>query len=888
MYPRASEERRIHLLAGLILITVTLVAGVSVFSIMQGYAKTQLEKTLQLSLQGYVLSIDAAIQARVDASSTIAERPVLGEQLAELQNAPVDDQALHALQQGAASFLPSGFRSVAFYGLEGNPLARAGEPVTSPELNVPLATEHEINLLWDQGYVVRVRLAVVRDGRVLGSVVTESSMPKLTAMFADVSSLGKSGELALCAPLGMDMQCFPLAVTKKVLARIPRIMHGAPLPMSFALAGGTGVIVAEDYRRQEVVAAYSPVVKLGLGAVLKIDTDELYAPVWAQVKRVGPLIVIAPVIGLILLYWLVRPLVRQLFVSERQARDANEQLSDSETRIRTIINSIEEGIVTITEDGRIASFNAGAEHMFHYAASDVLGSDISQLLPGITKGNHDAYFQQFLRGAKTNPIGHGCEVVGLGSGGRSFPLDLRISEVKLGGELHYIATLRDITDRKAAEATILHLANHDPLTGLPNRNLLQDRIDQAVSQHKRNKSQFVVMFIDLDQFKTINDSLGHQHGDALLCSVSARLTGCLREVDTVARQGGDEFIVLLNSIASPGDAAIVAQKILAALSEPHLIEGQELHAGASIGIAIYPQDGDTAEALLKNSDMAMYHAKEMGRNNYQFFTDDMNARAGERLMLANRLRQALLRDELKLHYQPIVSITDGRIVATEALARWHHPDLGSVPPLRFIAIAEETGLIVQLGEWALRSACLQLKDWQARKTDTGRMVINLSARQFRQENLLRSIVAILHETGVRADALGLEITESAIMDNPETAIALLGELRDMGVQISLDDFGTGYSSLSYLKRFPIDKLKIDRSFVQDITTDQDDKALVTAILAMAQSLGIRVVAEGVELPEQLDFIRNKGCEEYQGYYFSKPCPAEDLDAMLSERYASAL
>jgi diguanylate cyclase (GGDEF)-like protein len=462
------------------------------------------------------------------------------------------------------------------------------------------------------------------------------------------------------------------------------------------------------------------------------------------------------------------------------------------------------------------------------------------------------------------------------SSGETFPMELRVSEFYLDGQRQFIGVMRDITERKATEATITHLAHYDALTDLPNRRLVQDRIQQTVVWARRSGAQFAVMFLDLDKFKTINDTLGHDVGDQLLQMVAHRLTECLRAEDTVGRQGGDEFIVLLASLSAAEDAALVAQKILATLSAPFVINGQDLRTGASIGIAVYPQDGGDVETLLKNSDTAMYHAKEAGRSNCQFFTQAMNAAAAERLLLESSLRQAIERHELLLHYQPLVNIADGNIVATEALVRWNHPELGLVSPARFIPIAEDSGLIIPLGEWVLSQACHQLKQWREQGIALQRMVVNLSPRQFRQKHLVENFSRVLSETGVDPHWLGLEITETVIMENPELSIGILDELKALGIELSLDDFGTGYSSLGYLKRFPIDKLKIDQSFVHDITTDADDAAMVAAIIVMAHQLNIRVVAEGVETEAQLAFLREQGCDEYQGYYFSRPLSADTL------------
>lgn len=441
-------------------------------------------------------------------------------------------------------------------------------------------------------------------------------------------------------------------------------------------------------------------------------------------------------------------------------------------------------------------------------------------------------------------------------------------------------------ERTWAEQRIRHAATHDPLTGLPNRVLLQDRISQIIAQGCRRPGHAAVLFIDLDHFKIINDSLGHNMGDLLLKEVSARLSSCLRGEDTVARQGGDEFIVVLKTIANNQDACIVAQKILDALVRPYYIKGEELHISGSIGIALSPDDGENVEALLKNSDTAMYHAKAAGRNNYQFFTAEMNFLAKERHSLGTDLRHALERKEFRLHFQSVIGMPGGKLEGMEALLRWQHPKLGLVPPLKFIPLAEETGLIVPIGEWVLKSVCAQIKAWQDQGYNLPRVAINLSARQFRHNGLVASLAQILNEFGVEARYLALEITESMLVQNVEEAIQILTQLNTMGVEIAIDDFGTGYSSLSYLKRYPINTLKIDRSFVRDIIKDTNDAAICAAIIALAQSLKIRVIAEGVESKEQVDFLTQHGCGYYQGYYFSRPVTAMDITENLEKSMLS--
>jgi diguanylate cyclase (GGDEF)-like protein/PAS domain S-box-containing protein len=449
-----------------------------------------------------------------------------------------------------------------------------------------------------------------------------------------------------------------------------------------------------------------------------------------------------------------------------------------------------------------------------------------------------------------------------------------------GKALRSSCTVQDVTEHKLAEQRIVEMATHDMLTGLPNRHLLQDRIAQALEHGRRSQGQAAVLFIDLDHFKIINDSLGHDAGDALLQEVAARLGATVRGEDTVARQGGDEFIVLLPDISGAQGAGAVAQKILDGLMQPYQINGKELHIGGSIGIALFPHDGEDADTLLKNSDIAMYHAKENGRNNYQFFTAEMNKLAMERHSLGVDLRHALEHNELLPYFQPVIDIPSGKLTSMEVLLRWQHPEQGLIPPSRFIPLAEESGLIVPIGEWVLRQSCLQIRAWQEQGYDVPKLAVNLSARQFRHKTLVADVARILAETGVEGSCLTLEITESMLVENVEETIKTLQQLNALGLEISVDDFGTGYSSLSYLKRYPVNTLKIDRSFVRDITTDPNDAAIIAAIIAMARSLKIQVVAEGVETEEQLAFLTGQGCGCYQGFYFSKPLPAAEIVSKL--------
>lgn len=467
-----------------------------------------------------------------------------------------------------------------------------------------------------------------------------------------------------------------------------------------------------------------------------------------------------------------------------------------------------------------------------------------------------------------------------------------------GATTHLVCALQDITDRKQSEEQIRYLAFFDGLTGLPNRRLFRDRLDHALETARRHQRMTAVLFLDLDRFKRVNDTLGHGVGDELLRAAGERLGASMRTTDCVgrghssegeplvARLGGDEFIILLGEISRVQDAARVALRVVEALAAPFPLGGHELTVTASIGIAVFPFDAEGAEDLMKNADTAMYFAKEQGRNNYQFYTESMNATAFERLVLEERLRRAVERREFVLHFQPLVEAATGRIVGAEALVRWHHSELGLVPPLSFIPLAEETGLIVPLGDWVLEQACAQAVAWQAKGLPPLRLAVNVSGRQFRTPGFIDGVARVLVNSGLAPHLLDLELTETVIMADAQENIQALQRLKELGVKVTVDDFGTGYSSLSYLKRFPLDTLKIDRSFLVGVPGDPDHVAIATAIIAMARSLRLSLVAEGIETEAQLAFIRDGGCQEFQGYLVSAPLPADRFEALVRKEMAA--
>jgi diguanylate cyclase (GGDEF)-like protein/PAS domain S-box-containing protein len=444
-----------------------------------------------------------------------------------------------------------------------------------------------------------------------------------------------------------------------------------------------------------------------------------------------------------------------------------------------------------------------------------------------------------------------------------------------------VLVLRDVSVARALAEKVIHSAEHDFLTGLPNRLLLNDRIGQAIALAHRHKNMVAVLFLDLDGFKHINDSLGHPAGDKLLQSVAGRLSDCVRAPDTVSRQGGDEFVVLLQEVKQAEDIAIAARRMLRAVEEAHSIDDHELHVTASIGVSLYPDDGLDAETLIKNADTAMYQAKEETGQSCKFFRPEMSVRAVERQSIEEDLRRALELKEFTLNYQPKVNLSTGAVIGAEALIRWTSPTRGQVPPLEFIPIAEDSGLILPIGAWVLREACTQARAWVDAGLPATTMAVNVSAAQFRSENFLDFLFATLNETGLDPKYLEVEVTESVLMRHAELAASILQTLRDRGVRVSVDDFGTGYSSLSYLRRFPLDALKIDQSFVREISTSPYETAIVRAIISMGRSLNLRIIAEGIETAGDLAFLKDRGCDEGQGYYFSRPVPAEEFAKLLS-------
>jgi diguanylate cyclase (GGDEF)-like protein/PAS domain S-box-containing protein len=561
-------------------------------------------------------------------------------------------------------------------------------------------------------------------------------------------------------------------------------------------------------------------------------------------------------------------------ISERRRRES------TLLRMAAIMESSHDAVISTTPDGIVTSWNAGAFETYGYTAQEMEGKPVSILEPLEREGEIAEILQRVRSGE--NVVRY--ETMRLRKDASLVEVAVAVSPIRdENGEVAGVASIaRDISDQKRAQELIVFQTYHDSLTGLPNRSLLMERLNLCLGKSRRTGKRLALLFLDLDLFKAINDGFGHQAGDSVFQAISRRLIECVRDDDTVARIGGDEFAVLLPEISRAEDAVVVAKKLLEAVSQPLAIAGRRADVTTSIGVSIYPDDGADAESLLRSADHAMVRAKERGRNNYQLSIPELTDEAVQRLALQAGLRQAIEKDELVLHYQPVLSLTTGRIVSMEALVRWQHPEKGLVMPGAFIDVAEKAGMMVPLGDWVLSRAARQAKKWHEAGFPDLRIATNLSPSQFHERNLVANIQRTLAETGLRPETLEIEITEGVAMEDAEVTVANLLALRDLNVGVSIDDFGTGYSSLSYLKRFPVTTLKIDRSFVTDVVTNSADAGIVSAVVAMAHGLKLNVIAEGVETKEQFAYLRESGCDALQGYWFSRPLAVDKVDALLAE------
>jgi len=567
-----------------------------------------------------------------------------------------------------------------------------------------------------------------------------------------------------------------------------------------------------------------------------------------------------------------------------QRTSVDERNDKVQVRAEIALNSISDAVICTDVKGNIDYLNVAAETLTGWSRNEAYGQPVNivfKLINGKTRKPIRDTAEKVLQQNKITDLP--LDTVLIRKDGTEAPIEDSASPIHdWGGNLTgTVIVFHDVSDAQAMTIKMTHLAQHDFLTNLPNRILLNDRISQAITMARRNNTQLAILFLDLDNFKNINDSLGHAAGDLLLQSVAQRLCDCVRGSDTVSRQGGDEFVILLGGGQQDDDVAMIASKILHALAQPYADNLVDLYITTSIGISLFPVDGADAETLIKNADTAMYYAKERGKNNFQFFRNDMNIRAVERQYIETNLRHALDKQEFALHYQPKFNLLTNKISGAEALLRWMHPEWGMVMPKRYMRIAEECGLIVPIGRWVLREACMQAQKWMAEGLPPFSMAVNISALEFRQPDFLEGVRTILEESGLRPEYLQLEITESVLMNDASTSKTILQDLKEMGVQLAVDDFGTGYSSLSYLNQFPLDVIKIDQSFVEGIGKSSDSGIIVGAVIGMGNNLKLRVIAEGIETETQLKFLKELDCVEGQGFLFSRPIGIDQFAALLA-------
>jgi diguanylate cyclase (GGDEF)-like protein/PAS domain S-box-containing protein len=659
-------------------------------------------------------------------------------------------------------------------------------------------------------------------------------------------------------------------VIAKPLARVFRVIHddsGAPLESPY-----------ETVRRSAEKIELSNDVALINQRGVRVPIECSAAPIRdARGEFNGCVIVFRDVGGR-------RAAERALKSSEESRVENADALFEEKERAQVTLNSIGDAVVSTNFWGRVTYLNIVAERMTGWSQAQASGRAVDDVFRLIDVTSRNPIATPTARAIIENrTVGIGADCMLIRCDGAELAIETSAAPIhdRLGGVIGAVMVAHDVTVARELSRRLARLALHDSLTDVPNRTLLSDRLDQAMMRAHRTGSSVAVLYIDLDRFKHINDSLGHAVGDQLLKSVAYRLQSCVRSSDTVSRQGGDEFLVLLADVVQPHDAALCAEKIIMALEAPHRIADHDLRITASIGIATYPGDASNAETLLRNADFAMYQAKYTGRNNYQFFRPEMNANAVERQSVETDLRQAVARQEFVLNYQPKVDLETGRVVGVEALIRWQRPRHGVMLPARFIPVAEESGLILPIGRWALDTACHQARAWQDQGLPPVSVAINVSAVELRAKDFLGNVQQILEHSRLEARFLELELTETFMMQDWKSIAEILRALKGLGVRIALDDFGTGYSSLSYMKRFPIDSLKIDQSFVRDMTTDSDDASIVSAVINMGRSLNMRVVAEGIQTRDQFEFLKDRHCPEGQGYFFAPPVPAAQLTELLA-------
>ena len=976
---KGNEDKKILVISGIIVLLVASVSGLSGFSTSTKQNEAVLGNYLKQTLQNRIGLFESAMNRPIAEMGQIRK----SENLAALVGR--SDSSQQSADLVTSELFTQSHSAIEVRDKAGNIVYAKGNWVENPDYAFSLKLPYNAQLLWKDGFTLKLTTDLIIKRQRAGTVSAEWALDGLNQLFAN-------GDFFVCSMGGSHLTCLPRASDASV--KIFSSRSGQDLLSAAAGGMKAEMIHGKDVNRENVMALYQPVNSLNLGFVYKAATATIYQPMRNQLEIVAPLILVTIGFGMFLLYWQVLPLLRKVLRSEKRAHE-------SSIRLNAVVNHVAEGIMTISADGSIETFNPVAEKTFGYKKAEVVGKKFDILLP-------DSLANKSHMAISTNTSNKVMEISGRKKDGTVFPMEYAVSEMEIDGKHSYVGIMRDITERKAAEeklqeseyrfrlafdsaATGMSLvsldgrwlkvnpilsritgytenellsmrfqdithpddleltmqkrdqllsggmsavelekryyrkdgaliwvllnislvrdknnnpqyfiaqtqevtqkkkeeeelsyqAYYDALTGLVNRNHREQSLDMAISSALRNQKNFAVFFIDLDHFKQINDTLGHDVGDELLKIVADRLKNSTRLTDVAARLGGDEFILILNGINTAEAAASFAEKIIGIIIQPIKIKGHELYMTMSIGISFFPNDGVDYESLIKSADLALYRAKGKGRNNYQFCTPEMNNEITDRLKFKNALQVALDKKEFHLDYLPKLEAETNKIVAVEGLLRWKNEQFGDVAPSKIIPVAEESGMIIPLSEWIIGSACEQGKIWQSMGMQSLNVAVNVSSRQFKHPGFTESALTALKKTGMSAYHLELEISESLLMQDPEYSLRMIRALKDIGIQVTMDNFGTGYSSLVYLHRFSVDRVKIDRTLIQQMTLNSWHASLVSAIVTLARDLGIRVAAEGVETQAQFDLLRSYGCSEIQGFFISKPLSLSDATQFLT-------
>jgi len=811
-------------------------------------------------------------------------------------------------------------------------IALGGEIVASTNVSANVTEYSDIQLFVsgkknntvDSFYIDRQRDLGLRlvgplklNGLLIGVLVVDLSADSIVALTSDYHGLGETGETLLVQKTAQGDAQFITPARFDSKAALNRTMprDDSESPLIHSLLGEERLFTdAVDYLGHPVIAATRYLAGMDWGLVVQQRRSEVFAPTNRLRDSLISTIFLFSLAIIVLSVFVARSVTRPIVkltevatrisdgdlsyraevkqgdevgmlatafnrMTEYLVKDIGERKA-AEEKFCSLLRAAPDATVIVDSVGKIVLTNVQAEKLFGYTAEELKEVPVELLMPERYRVSHGALRQGYQLKSHSRPMGGDIDLYGLHKDGTEFPIEISLSPIVTKEGALVASAIRDISDRKTTEALLVHQANFDTLTDLPNRVLAIDRLSQALASAQRHNLHVALMFIDLDRFKDINDTLGHAAGDKLLVEVAKRLLTCVRGNDTVARLGGDEFLIILSDLHNAIDAEFVAEKVLSTVKCAYVLEGHELFVSASIGITSYPDDSDDPHVLLRNADAAMYRAKGAGRNTARFFTPEINTQLNRRLELESHLQHAIENEELYTYYQPQVCINTMKVVGAEALLRWYNPKLGWVSPDEFIPLAEDSGLILSIGEWVLRTACRDAQAWQARTASPLRIAVNISPQQFRGDKLLDTVHRALTDNGLSPELLELEITENLLVEDASDTSKLIHELKKLGVRLALDDFGTGYSSLSYLKRFSFDVLKIDRSFVSGIPSNTENVSLCKAIIAMAHSLDLSVVGEGVETLEQLQFLHGYGVAIAQGYYFSKPVTLQEFESLI--------